>query len=132
MPPDKPPAFEWNIGFLGAQFGGSFWMLIASTVFWSTSKPLALIWLGGFLAINGFGLYLWSQRRRLDAYLAIQALLLGTMLVGLTCWSYLLIFHFQQSQLIGYHPWKGFAMLLIGIPALMLVFSYKERRSQRA
>ena len=72
------PRMQWNLGgWLGTQFGGSLWMLIAGLLALPKEAVSGSIVLVLFAAVNLLGALLWKRRAKRAPHAALQILLVG-------------------------------------------------------
>lgn len=126
-------AFSWNLGgWLGAQLGGSLWMLILGVVLLWREPVSGAVCLAAFAALNLWGVYLWKSRGKLTAYAGIQRLLMGV------CATYLLVVWVVNASGASQPPSPGewvstrlpYGLVALG-PALMLFFHIMERAARK-
>ena len=133
--------FQWNIGgWFGSQLGGTVWMLVGAAVLASQAPWIAAWWVACFLAASAVGIGLWLRRDRIRPYPALQALLATCGLAGLLAIVGLHLFGPDDLQLlVRWHQGRVmmenppgdtlpyiYAILLLGIPALMGYFALIE------
>ncbi len=67
---------RWNIGgWLGAQVGGTVWILVAGILSLWIDVNTAMIVIGLFVISNVVGMLIWRRRDKMSAYAGIQILL---------------------------------------------------------
>ena len=75
---------RWNLGgWLGAQLGGTCWILIAGLLALQHDRGVAVVTLALFALPNLVGLRLWTSRDRLSPINALRTLLMAVGLFGL-------------------------------------------------
>ncbi len=81
-PMPGPGCHQWNtVGWFVCQIGFTGWMLVGAIVLTRAAPEVAFAWLVCFLAANALGCRLWSKRRRLRPFPAMQA---GILVCGLS------------------------------------------------
>jgi hypothetical protein len=129
--PDSPK-LQWNLGWFGLQLGGTLWLLIMALVLASRSSGTAALVFGCFLVPNLFGALLWFSRARISVYRAARLFLpvLGT-------FSILAVYVTDRAGQWTTMAYGGsgnvsaatmYAMILIFVVAMMVLFFVKERR----
>lgn len=67
---------RWNIGgWLGAQVGGTVWILVAGILSLWIDVNTAMIVIGLFVIANVVGMLIWRRRDKMSAYAGIQTLI---------------------------------------------------------
>ncbi len=129
----QPSAFVWNAGaWFGSQCGSSAWLAVMG-VYWLGKDPLAAgLCLGGFLLINAWGFYLWARRDKLNAYAALQRLMLVFSVVAA---AVIVVVNLRgHSEPPSEPTWASthlpYGLIALG-PALMLVFYMREQSARR-
>jgi hypothetical protein len=123
-------AFQWNAGtWLGAQLGGTGWLLGGALYMLLAAPEVSAIWFTGFVILNAIGWALWRRRDRLRAHTAVQLLFAAIGIVGVVAWTALLQLRpdIPRRELWPTNYWP-----LAIIPAMMLWFAIREHLSQRA
>jgi hypothetical protein len=128
-------AFHWNAGaWFGMQLGSSIWLLPSAARLYAEAPHMSLVLLGTFALMNGLGVVLWRQRRRLPMYRALQFFLFGVMVLSYgTMLALDLSGHLPTLFADSPNPrWTAYGVLLI-IPGLMVLYYFWERlRVQRS
>ena len=129
----RQTAFVWNAGgWFGSQVGSTLWLLILGLGV-ARRDPLAgSLAVGGFLALNAWGLSLWRSRARLGAYAGIQRFLLAATAVV----AVVVVVAHARSTATTPRPGALASTFLPGwvvlmFPGLMLLFWLRERLARR-
>jgi hypothetical protein len=136
--PSKTPRrgsgqFQWNIGgWLGAQVGGTVWMVILGFTLIQRNSWMACLCLGMALLVNLLALWLWSRRDRFAPYPCIQGLLAAVTLATLA----ILVTFDATGRLADLDPRfrnnpRGLYTLLFMFPALMAMFHFQNRLGRK-
>jgi hypothetical protein len=117
-----PGCCQWNtVAWFGGQIGSTAWMLAGAAVLVWEAREVAAVWAACFLAANAAGFRLWSRRRWLRPFPALQ---IGFLVCGASGLIALVTLHvLRPGRLVtrpaGVHlrdePW-----LIPAFPALML------------
>jgi hypothetical protein len=136
-----PGQFQWNAGgWFGSQLGGTAWMLVGAAVLVPQAPWVAAWWAGCCALANAVGAWLWLRRDRVRPYPAIQALLATCGAAGLLAVAALHAFGPADVRLgVAWHDGRfilesppggtlrsAYAILLLGVPALMAYFAFME------
>ena len=125
--------FQWNLGgWLGAQIGGTVWMVILGFTLIAREPVFALVSLGLALLVNGLGLWLWSRRDRLEPYPCIQGLLATVAIATLI----LLVTFDATGRIAELDPHfrnnpRGLYALMLMFPILMGMFHLQNRAGKK-
>jgi len=114
---------HWNLtGWLGAQLGGSAWLLVAGLMALNHDLPTALSVLMLFAVVNVFGWSMWQRRWNVDPARATQRLLL--MLAGASLLAVFVLDHtgiFEAIQSGGrVSAMATYALIVIGFGSLIV------------
>lgn len=126
-------AFSWNTGgWFGGQRGCTLWLLILGAVLLAKDTVAATVCFTGFLVLNAWGLFLWSQRQQLAAYTALQRFLLAASLI------IALVVVVLNDRGVSEPPPPGALVsthlpywVLAIAPILMLLFFLRERQAKQ-
>ena len=125
---------HWNVsGWLGAQLGGSAWMLISGILSFRLHTATAITVLTLFAITNLIGFVLWRQRNRLSAHAGIQILFTALGIFGLATVFVLDRAGIYEAIQIGQSvsAKATYAVLVVVIVAMMFMFYFRfGRRSQ--
>lgn len=127
--------FQWNAGgWFGAQFGCTVWIFISAVVVMPRDRVIGLTTLALFLTANAIGAGLWMWRDRLDAYRAIQVLILLAGIYSLAAtWVLDRAGQFESLGVGGQvSAAQMYVVLALTIPGLMLFFHFIERERRAA
>lgn len=125
---------QWNLGgWLGAQLGGSVWMLVAGVLAIRADAIAAAIVIAIFLLANGVGLFLWSRRGTLSPYTGIQILLPVVGAAGIASVYVLDRAGIYESIQVGgsVSAATTYLVLLLVVGGLMLMFWFQAGRQKR-
>jgi hypothetical protein len=101
-PMPGPGCYQWNrAAWFGGQIGTTAWLLVGSAVLAREAREVAVVWLACFLAANAVGSSLWSRRRRLRPFPAIQ---IGFLVCGLSGVLALVSLHILRPGLRATRP----------------------------
>lgn len=145
-PRPGPGQFQWNAGgWFGGQLGCTLWILVGAATLVLESPGVAAWWALCFAAANAVGLAMWRRRDRLRPFPAIQGLIAACGLAGLLAVAALHAFG-PDSAKLGV-SWRDgrlvreavpggsllsiYAILLLGVPAMMAWFAVMERAGRR-
>ena len=125
----KSGTFQWNFnGWLGCQIGGTGWLLLFGILLLFHKDIIAGIsFTVCFLLLNAIGAFLWHRRDKIAPYHATQiffALVGGLSAVTITLLDWAGYFP-NEATASDYTKW------LLIIPALMVVFHFRERSSRK-
>jgi hypothetical protein len=111
-----PGCFQWNtVAWFGGQIGSTAWMLAGAAILAWEAPEVAIVWLACFFAANAAGAYVWSRRRRLRPFPAMQMGFLGCGASGLIA---LVALHLLRPGLRVTRP----AGVQLGDPWMILAF----------
>lgn len=116
---------QWNIGgWLGAQLGGTVWILIAGILSLRTDVTTAMIVISLFIVANVIGMVIWRSRDRLSAYAGVQILLPIIGAVGLAAVYVLERSNIYESIQVGgtVSARSTYGIIILVVVALMLMF----------
>lgn len=116
---------RWNIGsWLGAQLGGSCWILVAGVLALRFDVSTALLVIFLFVIPNLIGLAIWRQRERVSAYAGMQLLLPILGAFGLAA-----VFLLERAAIFekiqigaSVTATSTYGIILLVVAALMLLF----------
>jgi len=131
-PKPGPGKFQWNTGgWFGAQIGSTLWLLLLGGIILNTNVIIGSVLLFFFILPNVVGWITWRERRSIEPYPAIQALL-G--MIGLSSFFAVIVL-----DLSGYitklepgmrdSPKQPYVYLLI-FPVLMIAFHFLNGREK--
>jgi len=122
-PMPGPGCCQWNtVAWFGGQIGCTGWMPVGAAMLAWEAPEVAVVWVACFLAASAAGFYVWSRRRRLRPFPAMQ---IGFLVCGASGLIALVALHLLRPGLLvtrpaGLHlrdaPW-----LIPAFPALMLL-----------
>ncbi len=113
--------FHWNAGWFGVQFGCTAFLLPGFIQYLGKDSLMASFCLASFAVLNAWGFCLWSLRKTLDAYSAIQRFT-ATVAVVLA----VLVIAVNQRGLAEPVPLGVLAIF----PAIMLMFFCQKQLAQ--
>ncbi|MEE8344581.1 MAG: hypothetical protein V3R35_04545 [Woeseiaceae bacterium] len=124
---------QWNIGgWLGAQLGGTVWILVAGILSLRVDINTALVIIALFVLANVIGISIWRRRDRLSAYAGFQVLLPIIGIVGLAAVYMLERAHIYETIQIGgtvSARWT-YSVIILVVAALMLMFYFQFGRKR--
>jgi len=119
---------QWNIGgWLGAQLGGTIWILVAGILSLWVDVTTAIIIIALFVLANVIGMAIWRRRDRLSAYAGVQILLPIVGAVGLATVYILERSNIYESIQVGgtVSARSTYGIIVLVIAVLMLVFYFQ-------
>ncbi len=131
MPESNP--MRWNLGgWLGAQVGGTVWVLVAGILSLWLDVPTGVAVIALFVFANVIGMAIWWRREKLSAYAGIQILLPIVGLVGLAAVYALERSGIYESIQVGgtVSARSTYGIIILVVPALMLIFYFKFGRKR--
>ncbi|MFQ6007110.1 MAG: hypothetical protein ACE5OQ_16595 [Woeseia sp.] len=129
----EPDRMQWNLGgWLGAQLGGSVWILVAGILSFRADVNTALIVIGLFILANLTGLAIWRRRDRLSAYAGVQMLLPVLLFVGLAAIYTLERAGIYETIQVGgtVSARSTYGILILVVLGLMLMFHFRFGRKR--
>ena len=128
---DRSSPFQWNLGgWLGAQLGGTCWILIAGLFALPSDTQVGLTVITLFVIPNVIGWRFWRARNRWSAYRALQIMILVEGAFGLMAVYVLdrvgLWETIQQGGTVSAEATYG--IILIVIASLMGMFYLQSKR----
>jgi hypothetical protein len=139
-PMPGPGCHQWNtVAWFGGQVGCTAWMLVGAAMLAREAREVAVVWAACFCAANAAGSRLWSRRRRLRPFPAIQ---IGFLVCGVSGVLALVTLHVRRPGLrvtqpagvqLSEEPWLIPAFLVL-VLLLMAQSSFLEwgARKERA
>ncbi len=124
---------QWNIGgWLGAQVGGTVWILIAGILSLWVNVNTAMIVIALFVLANVIGMAIWRRRDKLSAYAGIQILLPIVGAVGLATVYMLDRSNIYESMQVGgtVSARSTYGLIILVVAALMLMFYFQFGRKR--
>ena len=124
---------QWNIGgWLGAQLGGTIWILVAGILSLWVDVTTAIIIIALFVLANVIGMAIWRRRDRLSAYAGVQILLPIVGAVGLATVYTLERSNIYESIQVGgtVSARSTYGIIVLVIAVLMLVFYFQFGRKR--
>ena len=119
---------RWNLGgWLGAQLGGTLWILVAGILSLWVDVTTAVAVIGMFVVANMIGMGIWRRREKLSAYAGIQILLPIIGAVGLAAVYALERSGIYESIQVGgtISARSTYGIIILVVPALMLMFYFQ-------
>ncbi len=119
---------RWNLGgWLGAQLGGTLWILVAGILSLWVDVTTAVAVIGMFVVANMIGMGIWRRREKLSAYTGIQILLPIIGAVGLAAVYALERSGIYESIQVGgtVSARSTYGIIILVVPALMLMFYFQ-------
>ncbi len=119
---------RWNLGgWLGAQLGGTLWILVAGILSLWVDVTTAVAVIGMFVVANMIGMGIWRRREKLSAYAGIQILLPIIGAVGLAAVYALERSGIYESIQVGgtVSARSTYGIIILVVPALMLMFYFQ-------
>lgn len=117
---------RWNLGgWLGAQLGGTCWILVAGLLALQHDRGVAMTTLVLFALPNLIGLKLWTSRDRLSPVNAIRTLIIAVGLFGLAAVYVLDSGGVWEAIQVGGRASAGmtYATILVLVAGLLVLFS---------
>ena len=124
---------QWNLGgWLGAQLGGTVWILVAGILSLRVDITTAMIDIALFIFANVIGIAIWRRRDRLSAYAGVQILLPIVGLVGLAAVYVLERANIYESIQVGgtVSARSTYGIIILVVAALMLMFYFRFGRKR--
>ncbi len=124
---------QWNIGgWLGAQLGGTIWILVAGILSLWADVTTAIIIIALFVLANVIGMAIWRRRDKLSAYTGVQILLPIVGAVGLATVYVLESSNIYESIQVGgtVSARSTYGIIVLVIAVLMLVFYFQFGRKR--
>lgn len=125
-------AFRWNAGgWFGSCFGATAWMIpLTAAACWFGSISMAILTCFTFLFAVVFAFIVWRLRARIDAYVAVQYLIVVMCLMTIIVLAGLqFLGNSETQQYVQWSPWAW--CILFMFPMLSLQFWWMGRSFQR-
>jgi hypothetical protein len=122
---------RWNIGgWLGAQVGGTVWILVAGILSLWIDVNTAVVVIGLFVLANVVGMLIWKRRDKMSAYAGIQTLLPIVGAAGLATVYMLERSNIYEAIQIGgtVSARSTYGIIVLVVAALMLMFYFQFGR----
>ena len=122
---------RWNIGgWLGAQVGGTAWILVAGILSLWIDVNTAMIVIGLFVIANVVGMLIWRRRDKMSAYAGIQILLPIVGAAGLATVYMLERSNIYEAIQVGgtVSARSTYVIIILVVAALMLMFYFQFGR----
>jgi hypothetical protein len=122
---------RWNIGgWLGAQVGGTVWILVAGILSLWIDVNTAVVVIGLFVLANVVGMLIWKRRDKMSAYAGIQILLLIVGAAGLATVYMLERSNIYEAIQVGgtVSARSTYGIIVLVVAALMLMFYFQFGR----
>ena len=125
--------FQWNLGgWLGAQLGGTLWILVAGILSLWFNVNAAIVVITLFVLANVLGMAIWKRRDKLSAHAGIQILL---PIVGVI--SLVAVYVLERSTIYASIQVGGtvsarstYGIIILVVAALMLMFYLRFGRKR--
>lgn len=124
---------RWNIGgWLGAQVGGTAWILVAGILSLWIDVNTAMIVIGLFVIANVVGMLIWRRRDKMSAYAGIQTLIPIVGAAGLVT-----VYMLERSNIyeaiqvggtVSARSTYGLIVLVVAVLMLMFYFQFGRKR----
>ena len=124
---------QWNIGgWLGAQVGGTAWILVAGILSLWVDVNTAMVVIGLFVLANVVGMLIWNRRDKMSAYKGIQILLPIVGAAGLATVYMLERSNIYESIQVGgtVSARATYGIIVLVVAALMLMFYFQHGRNR--
>jgi len=124
---------QWNIGgWLGAQLGGTAWILVAGILSLWVDVNTAMVVIGLFVLANVVGMLIWNRRDKMSAYKGIQILLPIAGAAGLATVYMLERSNIYESIQVGgtVSARSTYGIIVLVVAALMLMFYFQYGRNR--
>ncbi len=122
---------RWNIGgWLGAQVGGTVWILVAGILSLWIDVNTAMIVIGLFVIANVVGMLIWRRRDKMSAYAGIQILLPIVGAAGLATVYMLERSNIYEAIQVGgtVSARSTYGIIILVVAVLMLTFYFQFGR----
>lgn len=124
---------QWNLGgWLGAQLGGTVWILVAGILSLWTDVNTALAVIALFVLVNLTGMVIWKRRDKMSAYAGIQILLPIVGVAGLATVYVLenpgIYESVQVGGTVSARSTYGVIILVVAVLMLMFWFQFGRKR----
>ncbi len=122
---------QWNIGgWLGAQVGGTVWILVAGILSLWVDVNTAMVVIGLFVLANVVGMLIWKRRDKMSAYAGIQILLPIVGAAGLATVYMLERSNIYESIQVGgtVSARSTYGIIILVVAVLMLMFYFQFGR----
>ncbi len=122
---------RWNIGgWLGAQVGGTAWILVAGILSLWIDVNTAMIVIGLFVITNVVGMLIWRRRDKMSAYAGIQTLIPIVGAAGLATVYMLERSNIYEAIQVGgtVSARSTYVIIILVVAALMLMFYFQFGR----
>ena len=124
---------QWNIGgWLGAQLGGTAWILVAGILSLWVDVNTAMVVIGLFVLANVAAMLIWNRRDKMSAYKGIQILLPIVGAASLATVYMLERSNIYESIQIGgtVSARSTYGIIVLVVAALMLMFYFQHGRNR--
>jgi hypothetical protein len=124
---------QWNIGgWLGAQLGGTAWILVAGILSLWVDVNTAMVVIGLFVLANVAAMLIWNRRDKMSAYKGIQILLPIVGVASLATVYMLERSNIYESIQIGgtVSARSTYGIIVLVVAALMLMFYFQRGRNR--
>ncbi len=124
---------QWNLGgWLGAQLGGTAWILVAGVLSLRIDVTTALVVIALFILANLIGMAILRRRDRLSMYSGIQILLPIIGIIGLAAVYALERTGIYEAIQIGgtVSARSTYGVIILVVVALMLMFYFQSGRKR--
>ena len=122
---------RWNIGgWLGAQVGGTVWILVAGILSLWIDVNTAMIVIGLFVIANVVGMLIWRRRDKMSAYAGIQTLIPIVGAAGLATVYMLERSNIYEAIQVGgtVSARSTYGIIILVVAVLMLTFYFQFGR----
>ncbi len=122
---------RWNIGgWLGAQVGGTVWILVAGILSLWVDVNTAMVVIGLFVLANAVGMLIWRRRDKMSAYAGIQILLPIVGAAGLATVYMLDRSNIYEAIQVGgtVSARSTYGIIILVVAVLMLTFYFQFGR----
>ena len=125
----RSASFAWNAGgWFGGQVGSTLWLLILGLGVVRRDNLAGLLAIGGFAALNLWGLILWRAREKVSAYTGIQGFL------GAATAVVAIVVLVAQTRQIAPPRWPGDLVthylptwVVLVFPGIMVLFWLRDK-----
>ena len=124
---------RWNIGgWLGAQLGGTIWILVAGILSLWADINTAIVVIALFIGANVIGMAIWRRRDRLSAYAGVQILLPIVGVISMAAVYVLARSNTYESIQVGgtVSARSTYGIIILVVAALMLMFYFRFGRKR--
>ncbi len=124
---------RWNIGgWLGAQLGGTIWILVAGILSLWADINTAIVVIALFIGANVIGMAIWRRRDRLSAYAGVQILLPIVGVISMAAVYVLARSNTYESIQVGgtVSARSTYGIIILVVATLMLMFYFQFGRKR--